>query len=511
MSDASERRELERLRDAVGELIGFSLERERLDQLGLGVRSRIAELGLSGLGAYVARLQAPEYRGEEVPVLAGLVTVTETFFHRSYDQVRAFLEVTVPLRLAQNGKRLRVLSLGCASGEEPFTLAIALAEAFPTDLAAWDLVIVGMDVNRAMLKKARSGRYSAWSLRATPEPIVERYFQKIGNEYQLVEKIMRMVDFREQNLVAPGLFDVQGADVIFCRNVIMYFAPDVSAQVVTKITRSLRAGGHLFLGHAETLRGLSHDYQLCHTHDTFYYQKRSESRDSSASEKAEPSRNPEPSPFPEIQEATSWFDAIQAASRRVAEMAAPSPAPERQLAVEASPWASTSPPRGLTEVLELMRRERFSEALSLLESLPADASDHPDALLLSAVLLTNHGQLALAERACEKLLDVDDLNAGAHYLKALCREHASDQVGAAEHDRIAAHLDPTFSMPRLHAGLIAKRAGDRIAAQRELSQALVLLERDETSRLVLFGGGFSRDALIALCKAELSRLGEELR
>jgi chemotaxis protein methyltransferase CheR len=140
--------------------------------------------------------------------------------------------------------------------------------------------------------------------------------------------------------------------------------------------------------------------------------------------------------------------------------------------------------------------------------MPAETRDHPDALLFAAVLLTNHGRIVEAERACEKLLESDDLNAGAHYLKALCREHAGDHPGALEHDRIAGHLDPTFSMPHLHAGLLAKRLDDSSGIRRELTRALLLLAREDASRLVLFGGGFSRDALTALCRTELARVGE---
>jgi chemotaxis protein methyltransferase CheR len=86
---------------------------------------------------------------------------------------------------------------------------------------------------------------------------------------------------------------------------------------------------------------------------------------------------------------------------------------------------------------------------------------------------------------------------------ALCREHAGDLDGAAEHDRVAAYLDPAFAMPRLHLGLLARRAGDRDAARRELAQALILLKGEDASRLLLFGGGFNRDALVTLCESSL--------
>jgi chemotaxis protein methyltransferase CheR len=99
------------------------------------------------------------------------------------------------------------------------------------------------------------------------------------------------------------------------------------------------------------------------------------------------------------------------------------------------------------------------------------------------------------------------LNTGAHYLIALCRESAGDRRGAIEHDQTAIYLDATFAMPRLHLGLMARRAGDRETARRELKYALTLLKREDASRLLLFGGGFGRDALAALCRAELDSAG----
>jgi len=92
-------------------------------------------------------------------------------------------------------------------------------------------------------------------------------------------------------------------------------------------------------------------------------------------------------------------------------------------------------------------------------------------------------------------------------LLALCRESAGDRQGAIDHDRAAVYLDPGFAMPRMHLGLMARRSGDSEDARRELAQALLLLGREEVSRLLLFGGGFTRDALIALCRAELMSAG----
>jgi chemotaxis protein methyltransferase CheR len=157
--------------------------------------------------------------------------------------------------------------------------------------------------------------------------------------------------------------------------------------------------------------------------------------------------------------------------------------------------------------LELMRNERFTEALACIRDLPTGSGGDPDALLLEATLLAQSGELVAAEDACQRLLAIDELNAGAHYMLALCRENSADPAGAADHDRVAVYLDPSFAMPRLHLGLLARRAGDAEAARQELGRALILLRSEDASRLLLFGGGFNREALIALCGSALRDCG----
>jgi chemotaxis protein methyltransferase CheR len=138
---------------------------------------------------------------------------------------------------------------------------------------------------------------------------------------------------------------------------------------------------------------------------------------------------------------------------------------------------------------------------------PLEEETDTDVLLLRAVLLLSSGDAVRAEEVCERVLALDELNAEAHYVKALCREHAGDPAAAANHDHYALYLDPTFAMPRLHLGLMAKRAGDAEGARRELARALALLAGEAGSRILLLGGGFGRDALLAFCRAELRACG----
>lgn len=502
-----DRTDVEQFRVFVARRLGFQYEDGKLDYLGEVVRRRMERVGSARFESYLEHLTSSRRGADEIRALAEELTVNETFFFRNADNFRAFTGTVLPERIRAKAaeKRLRILSAGCASGEEPYSLAIRVREALP-DLESWDVKILGIDISPAILAKAAQARYSEWSLRATSEDDRRRYFRGEGRDFVLAPEIRRMVTFEERNLVDddPPFWHALGCDVVFCRNVLMYFAPDKARDVVRRIGEALLPGGFFFLGHAETLRGLTSEFHLCHTHDTFYYRKREASSEAvvATATWTGPRGEPAEDSLPAVVESTaSWVDVIRRASERIATLTdGPRTLP---------PAASTAAVRtwDLGLVLEAVRQERFSDALELLSSLPPDGQQDPDALLLRAVLLTNNGRLEESEDVCRRLLALDELNAGAHYLMALCREHAGDSTGAIEHDQTAVYLDAGFAMPRLHLGLMAKRLGDAATAQRELGQAMLLLAREDASRLLLFGGGFSRDTLLQLCRTELRLVG----
>jgi chemotaxis protein methyltransferase CheR len=509
--------EVERFRLVVARRLGLQFEDGKLDFLAGVLRERVAGSGAERVQAYLHRLGADAWR-EEWRALAERLTVTETYFFRNPDHFRAFGDtMATDLVAALSARREpRILSAGCASGEEPYTLAILLSSRL-RDVGVKHALIRGIDANPAMVDKAAQGRYSAWSLRETPDHVRETYFRAEGRDFVLDDRIRRMVSFEERNLVEedPAFFGPGAFDVVFCRNVTMYFTPEVTRAVIARIARSLAPGGYLFLGHAETLRGLSQEFRLCHTHDTFYYRKRDEREQREASETvfAAPAGGRSPEVLPEfVDSADSWVDAIQRASDRIAlltrDPAARPGAAQGGRTQVLPPGAPAAAPRwDLGSALELLRHERFAEAMAFLRSLPAEAAADPDTQLLCAAVLTQRGDLDEAQRACARILAMDGLNAGAHYLMALGFEHAGQRQAAVDADQAAAYLDPGFAMPHLHLGLIAKRAGDLARARDELAQALILLGREDGSRILLFGSGFTRETLAGLCRAELGACG----
>ena len=505
--------DVHRFRALVAGRLGLQFEDGRLDLLADLLQQRCEQWGGGSCTEYLDRLVANGGWPHELPAIATELTVGETYFFRHPDHFAAFAEIALPERQRARADvhRLRILSAGCASGEEAYSLAILLRDG-AMQLAGWTVDITGVDVNRASLARATGGHYAPWSLRETPPQVMARYFRPDGRGFVLDDAVRSMVAFEERNLLDddPAFWQPETFDLVFCRNVIMYFTPDAMRLVIGRIAHTLAPGGFLFLGYAETLRGISPEFHLCHSHDTFYYQRRPAAelhtalRDPAATVAGARLGLDDPT------EANgSWAESIQRAADRIAALAGrrarqPSRARDAEAASTASqPNAATL----LARALELLREERLADAMDVVRTLPPASRTDADAQLLRAVLLTNSGDLAEAERVCRHLLELDELNAGAHYLLALCREQAGDARAAVDHNQAAAYLDPGFAMPHVHLGLVARRGGDLETARRELEQAWVLLSREDPARILLFGGGFSRQALAELCRAELTACG----
>lgn len=500
MSHVPTRMELESLRSMLARGTGLRFEDDKLEVLSELLANRALETGSRCVAEYLGRL---ETSAAELTVLAQTLTVSETYFLRNRDQFRAF-EALLRERQASSTRHLRVLSAGCSSGEEPYSLAITILETLRAP-EEWTISVLGVDLCAQVLEKARKASYTAWSLRETPEIIRRRYFRMHAGRYVLAEPVRAMVRFEQRNLVdrSEGSWRSDAFDVVFFRNVLMYFAPAAAIAVIANLARSLSPDGLLFLGHAENLRGLSHDFHLRHSHETFYYQRRASLEPALVGSALERSTGGERTAAALD---GGWFESIGRASNRIERLARGTEVASPQRVEHGLSRSSPEdePAHSLSPAMDLMKEERFQEALRLLATTPEPAANEPDALLLRAMLLVSTGELTGADEVCNALLGIDELNAGAHYIMALCREHAGDSAASVEHSQTAAYLDPAFAMAHLQLGRLARRSGDLDTARRELGLALGLLAREDAARIILFGGGFGRRALVQLCRAELT-------
>lgn len=469
-------------------LLGFRPEPTRIADVELAVRDRVKRRAKTSLEEYIAMLEDETAREVEARALADRLTVNETYFFREDAHHAILRDVVLPAHRARGTAPLRVLSLGCSSGEEPYGVAVTLHE---LGLKRADARIVAVDASAAVIARAERAHFSPWSLRNVDEDVRRRYFTRLrGDVYALSDDIRAWVRFSVKNLLEPdpAFFEPESYDVVFCRNVLIYFTPDVVRGVIATISKVLRPGGTLFLGHAETGHA-GRDFIPSDGYGAFYFTK----RDPYAAQRATEPRSVHAfATTPPVS-----FDA-PADERR--EHASTRP-PYEDDAARAPVFADVDT-HGET-CLALIRAERFDDALVALDEATAKAPSR-DLDVMRAALLANMGDVVRARAACARVLESRASSAEAHYLLGLCDELEQRTETAREHYMRAVALDEDFAMPRMRLGILARRRREFADARRLLGDALRLFPHQNERALLVFGGGFHADALTRLCRTELN-------
>jgi chemotaxis protein methyltransferase CheR len=246
----------------------FIMER-RLDR-------RLKALELESVAAYHYRLRDSSRGGGELANLIDELTTNETYFFRESNQLRALIhEIVEELRVERAGKRdnpINVWSAGCSSGEEPYSIAMMAREAGLRP--GVDVRIYASDISTRMLRKARNGVYREASFRATDPHLREKYFVEKDQTWRISDGLKRDIDFIHLNLLDRSKIALLGImDVILCRNVIIYFNINTKCKVIQTFYEKLRPGGHLLLGHSESLINLSTSFELRHLRNDLVYRR----------------------------------------------------------------------------------------------------------------------------------------------------------------------------------------------------------------------------------------------
>jgi chemotaxis protein methyltransferase CheR len=251
--------QFERLRKVIHERSGIFFQESKKYVLESRLGHRLQELEFDDYDQYISFLTIGPYREDEFQEMFNRITINETSFFRNQPQLDYFENAVLAdlLQSRASSKRLRVWSCACSSGEEPFTLAIQLHRTLGVRLSDWHIEILGTDISEKMLAIGQAGRYSPYALRSTPPMVKQRYFKESGGFFDLDPGIREMVTFQQLNLrdhlsaVRFGKFDV-----IFCRNVLIYFDDDMKQRCAELFERMLAPDGYLLIGHSETLRNL---------------------------------------------------------------------------------------------------------------------------------------------------------------------------------------------------------------------------------------------------------------
>lgn len=266
------------LRDFIYQQCGIFIAENRKYLVENRLSGRLKELNLNSYGEYYHYLRFDPNRRTEMNRLFEVVTTNETSFFRNPPQLEVFRKVVLGRALDEARKtgikRLRIWSAGCSTGEEPYTLAIIINEMLGAEMSTWDIKITANDLSEAVLASARRGIYSDYALRTTPPSLISKYFTKHDNQFRVEQRLKQIVSFGQINLNDKlQLKRVERSQIIFCRNVIIYFDDEMKRSVISAFYDNLLPNGQLLIGHSESLHNISRTFKPEHHTGTIVYLK----------------------------------------------------------------------------------------------------------------------------------------------------------------------------------------------------------------------------------------------
>jgi len=270
--------EFVQLRDFIYVQCGIYVADNRKYLLENRLANRLKLLNLKNFGEYYHYLQYDTNKKTELSKLFEVITTNETSFYRNPPQLKVFQENILTEVIAEQKKKgekkLRIWSAGCSTGEEPYTLAIIIAEVLRGELASWDVRITASDLSERVLEAARKGLYNEYTLRTTPKEIVARYFEKDGENFRVKQELKRLISFGQLNLSdRAALKRVERSQLVFCRNVIIYFDDEMKKKVIGAFYDNLMPSGYLLIGHSESLHNITRSFKPIHYPGAIMYKK----------------------------------------------------------------------------------------------------------------------------------------------------------------------------------------------------------------------------------------------
>jgi chemotaxis protein methyltransferase CheR len=264
------------LRDLIYSHCGLFFDNDSKYLLEKRLARRLTTHQLSGYKDYYHFLKYNRKKDQELSDIMDVLTTNETYFFREAFQLKAFTDEILPELKGVKEKRgersLRIWSAGCSSGEEPYTIAMLILEKGLFN--GWRVEIVGTDISHRVLQQARKAVYGQSSFRATDEVYLKRFFQEQEGSFKVNDEVKELVTISHLNLFDQNRMALLGKmDLIFCRNVIIYFDLAAKKRVIDSFYKSLRDGGYLLLGHSESLMNLSTAFALKHLRNDMVYQK----------------------------------------------------------------------------------------------------------------------------------------------------------------------------------------------------------------------------------------------
>ncbi|MFP4345009.1 MAG: CheR family methyltransferase [Anaerolineales bacterium] len=476
----------------VHERYGLHFPEKRRPDLEQGVLRAFAASTCSTLEEYY-RLLASHESEVYLQQLVNALTIGESHFFRDTGQFDALYREILPeiIERRRSLRTLRIWSAGCAAGEEPYSLAMTLRELLP-DVETWSITLLATDVNTEALARAQKALYSEWAFREERAKAWRpRYFRREDQRYRLVPEVSRMVTFNILNLADDDYpsyrTNTMYLDLILCRNVTIYFTPQITQQIVDRFYDALVDSGWLAVGHSEHSLVTYQKFEARTYPNAICYQ-----------------RTGRPTAVPQDCE---W---LASSSVKEASPPAPPPLPSTNPSVSAAAPAAAPPVEDrVAQARELLDYGHSERARSLL--LEVVERGRPDAGIytLLGAACANLGQWTEAERWCIRAIEVNKVALEPYYTLALVRQHQGELAQAVEAMKKVVFLDRTFVLGHYGLAGLYHDQGRLAPALKSLDNVRRLLKALPDQEIVPQSGGISVGSLRETVVRQLQQWGAE--
>jgi chemotaxis protein methyltransferase CheR len=464
----------QRVSEFIAQHTGLDFRDERRSDLQRGLAAAATEFGLDDAAGCAEWLLSASPTRPQWNIVASHLTIGETYFFRERKVFDALAEHVLPELISRRRgreQRLRLWSAACSTGEEPYSLAILVRQLLP-DWQDWTVTILATDINERFLQRAVAGIYGEWSFRESPAGFKERYFTAAPNgRFAIAPEIRSCVSFAHQNLAQDCLLspmgDVHGMDIIFCRNVLIYFTASHARKLAENLHRALADGGWLAVSPSECSQTLFSSFAAVNFPGAILYRKcRAEERG------------------PPI-----WPPPSHAVAERVVAFDAPRPsasyAPDPDLGTAGTP--------------------RSAAAVAQTSPVSSQPAQKPAAISLQARALANQGQHAGALAASEQWIASDKMDSAAHYVHAMILQEMGERQAARDSLHRAVYLQPDFALAHFALGNLARAEARSAQAKKHFANALHLLRSSPPDALLPESDGMSAGRLMEIITTLLAQ------
>lgn len=467
---------------------GLCFDRSRSDSLEHGIRKMMSEKGTDSPETY---LELVIHDQDEFFKLLNLLTINETYFFREPAHIKIFSEHLVPelLKKLSPGRKLNILSAGCSTGEEPYSLAVALMEKFGPEQAHL-FSITGIDIDSDAIQKAKDGIYTERSFRSMDHNLMNSYFDHLGNNrYKISDIVKHSVKFRTYNLLhAPWPDPLTGMDIIWYRNVSIYFEQDVQKKIFRNLSQILNEKGYLIVSSTETL---SHDFKilsLVEAEGVFLFYKGLET-----SETGQDAELPE---YSHKYEKSAQF--------QEKENLKPGSVQKNSTGIQKN--NNTNEKKSINtlfnEALDLAKGKRYEKALEIIDNILKTDSSFTRGHTLKANILVNLQDMDEAKKICLNLIEKDVLCMEGHLILGLIAKFENNQEQALKKFKEALYINSSTWLAHFYLAEIYQSGGETERAARGYQNVLRLMDDGHFNDhgLTLFPFPFSEQDIRRLCQ-----------